>query len=80
MSGAHLTGLTEDWWKGYSEGLHARFPSIRHLCYEERLRKRLPSLYYRRKRGDTIYVYQLFNGGVDIIPNKFFTRVSDGPT
>ena len=47
---------------------------IRHKSYEERLRYlQLPSLYYRRRRGDMIYVYQLFHGGIDADPQKFFT-------
>ena len=54
---------------------------IRHLCYEERLRSlTLPSLYYRRKRGDMIYLYQIFSGGIDVNPDTFFIRVSDGIT
>ena len=55
--------------------------SIRHLPYEERLRRLgLPSLYYRRMRGDMIFMYQLFNGGVDITPEDFFTLAKDGCT
>ena len=55
--------------------------SIRHLPYEERLRRlRLPSLYYRRKRGDMIFMYQLFNGGVDVNPEDFFSLVKGGTT
>ena len=55
--------------------------SIRHLPYEERLRRlRLPSLYYRRKRGDMIFMYQLFNCGVDVNPEDFFSFVKGGTT
>ena len=37
---------------------------IRHLPYEKRLEiLRLPSFFYRRRRGDMIQVYQLFHGG-----------------
>ena len=55
--------------------------SIRHLSYEERLRRlQLPSLYYRRKRGDMIYMYQLFNSGINVNPKDFFTLVKDGTT
>ena len=55
--------------------------SIRHLPYEERLRRlQLPSLYYRRKRGDMIFMYQLFHSGVDLDPEDFFTIVKEGTT
>ena len=48
--------------------------SIRKEPYEERLRiLELPSLYYRRRRGDMIYTYQLFHGGIDADPRSFFT-------
>ena len=48
--------------------------SIRLRPYVERLRLlELPSLYYRRRRGDMIYSYQLFHGGVDADPSTFFT-------
>ena len=36
---------------------------IRHLTYEERLAKlKLPSMYYRRERGDMIQTYKILNG------------------
>ena len=48
--------------------------NIRQRPYEERLRLLgLPSLYYRRRRGDMIQAYQLFHGGVDVDPGSFFT-------
>ena len=48
--------------------------SIRKEPYEERLRiLELPSLYYRRRRGDMICTYQLFHGGIDADPRSFFT-------
>ena len=48
--------------------------SIRLLPYQERLRiLKLPSLYYRRRRGDMIQTYQLFHGGVDMDPASIFT-------
>lgn len=54
---------------------------IRHLPYEERLQSlRLPSLFYRRRRGDMIQMYQLFHGGVDLAPEEFFTAATDGRT
>jgi hypothetical protein len=38
-------------------------PELRRLPYEERLRRlRLPTLVYRRKRGDVIEVYKLLHG------------------
>ena len=54
--------------------------NIRHKPYEDRLRSlQLPSLYYRRRRGDMIHAFQLFHGGVDASPADFFT-LADGPT
>ena len=48
--------------------------TIKHLPYTERLQHlKLPSLYYRRRRGDMIAIYQLFNGGLDLEPEQFFT-------
>ena len=46
---------------------------IRTLPYSERLRRlNLPSLYYRRRRGDMISVYQILHGGMDVRPDIFF--------
>ena len=48
-------------------------PELRHHAYPERLKAlRLPSLYYRRRRGHMIAVYQLFHGGLDLDPQEFF--------
>lgn len=48
-------------------------PAIRHLPYQERLeRLRLPSMHYRRIRGDMIMVYQLYSGKIRIDPSTFF--------
>ena len=56
-------------------------PAIRDLPYTERLRiLGLPSLYYRRRRGDMITMYQLLHGGVDIKPERFITFSADGST
>ena len=50
---------------------------IRTEPYAERLRLLgLPSLYYRRRRGDMITVFQLLHGGVDLDPALFFTLSS----
>ena len=55
--------------------------SIRHYPYPVRLRLlRLPSIYYRRRRGDMIHVYQLLHRGVDIDANEFFTLNNGGST
>ena len=49
-------------------------PAIRHLPYQERLeRLNLPSLYYRRIRGDMVIVYQLLTGKIRVDHSKFFT-------
>ena len=46
---------------------------VKHLPYEERLKQlNIPSLYYRRRRGDMIAMYQILNGGIDVCPGKFF--------
>ena len=55
--------------------------NLRHLPYEQRLRVlQLPSLYYRRRRGDMIHMYQMFHGGVDANPSLIFTLASDSTT
>ena len=42
-------------------------PELYNLTYAERLRHlKLPSLYYRRRRGDMIFVYQLFHNFFNI--------------
>jgi len=44
--------------------------SIKHLPYEDRLKKlKLPSLKYRRARGDMIEVFKILNGYYDNIDN-----------
>ena len=49
--------------------------AVKHLPYPDRLRHlKLPSLYYRRRRGDMVTVYQLFHGGVDVPSETFLTR------
>ena len=48
-------------------------PELRHDSYQERLSKlSLPSLVYRRQRGDLISLYQLINQHFNIDINDFF--------
>ena len=48
-------------------------PELRHLPYEERLKKlRLPSLQYRRRRGDMVLMYNMMNGCCGLDKNDFF--------
>ena len=48
-------------------------PELRHLPYQRRLQElNIPSLYYRRRRGDMIAVYQLLHGKLDLDPHIFF--------
>ena len=48
-------------------------PELYNLTYAERLRHlKLPSLYYRRRRGDMIFVYQLFHNFFNIDTSVFF--------
>lgn len=54
---------------------------IRHRPYQERLRLlRLPSLYYRHRRGDMIQVYQMLHRGVDMAASNLLVLNTDGPT
>jgi len=55
--------------------------SVRDRPYEERLRVlKLPSLYYRRRRGDMITVYQVLRQGVDVDAPKFFSTATSSTT
>ena len=55
--------------------------NLRHLPYPERLRRLgLPSLYYRRRRGDMITVFQLLHGGIALTPETFLTRHTSDKT
>ena len=48
-------------------------PCLKNLSYEERLRiLKLPSLVYRRRRGDMIYAYKLITGKLDLKRDDFF--------
>ena len=47
-------------------------PDLRRLPYTDRLRELgLPSLYYRRRRGDMVTVYQMIHAGIDLDPSCF---------
>ncbi len=47
--------------------------SISHLSYNERLRiLKLPTLLYRRRRGDMITTFKLFHGLIDTESSRFF--------
>ena len=55
--------------------------SIRHREYQARLHLlQLPSLYYRRRRGDMIHLYQMLHGGVDVDASVMFTLYTGRPT
>ena len=48
-------------------------PELRHLPYQERLRRlNLPSLYHRRRRGAMITIFQIMNGGINMRPDQLF--------
>ena len=50
-------------------------PAIRHLPYPQRLQRlKLPSLYYRRRRGDMLAMYQLLHSDLDLDPDSFVSR------
>ena len=54
---------------------------IRHLPYTQLLQSlKLPSLYYRRKRGDMILVYQILRWGIAVQPDVFFTPATTTAT
>ena len=56
-------------------------PELRGKPYSERLRLLdLPSLYYRRRRGDMIKTYQVLHSEVDVQPEHFFTPSLDHRT
>ena len=54
---------------------------LRHLPYQERLRRlKLPSLYHRRRRGDVIAIFQILTGGVNVRPDQFFEQAVSSVT
>ena len=53
-------------------------PAIRYLPYEDRLKRlKLPTLRYRRDRGDMITVYNMFNGSIRMDWTNFYTPAPD---
>jgi len=49
-------------------------PNISHLSYEDRLKfLKLPSLDFRRRRGDMIHVFKIMNGMDRLDLHNFFT-------
>ena len=55
--------------------------SIKHLSYKQRLQRLgLPTLRYRRQRGDMICVYSLFNNIYDLDCFQFFTMAGSVST
>lgn len=54
---------------------------VKDLTYEERLKRlRLPSLYYRRQRGDMIQVYKIVTGKVKLDQDKLLPPSNVGRT
>ena len=52
-------------------------PALTELSYEDRLRTlNLPTLEYRRRRGDMILVYKLLHNLLDFDYERFFTLAS----
>jgi hypothetical protein len=50
-------------------------PTLKDLPYESRLEQlNIPTLYYRRKRGDMIQVYKIMKGIDHISADIFFKR------
>ena len=48
-------------------------PDVRHLPYEDRLRVlKIPSMHYRRRRGDMILIFMLMKGHLDLKKEDFF--------
>ena len=54
---------------------------VRDLCYEDRLKALdLPSMEYRRRRGDMIQCYKIINGLVRMEAGDLFTRIPSNNT
>ena len=56
-------------------------PGFRDLSYPQRLQRlKLPSLYYRRRRGDMVMIYQLVHAGIDLNPDEFVSKATMATT
>ena len=56
-------------------------PNLKHLPYEDRLRAfSLPSLEYRRRRGDMLQVFKIVNGIDRVNVNTFFSMQAESST
>ena len=56
-------------------------PNLRHLPYEDRLKAlKMPSLFYRRRRGDMIQVFKIITGIDNIPAEKLFTFAAESRT
>ena len=67
------------------EGVQRRatklIPELYDMPYEHRLRElKLPSMEYRRKRGDMIQCFKVMNGLVRLDANELFTPIPTGKT
>ena len=59
--------------KGTKESNTKLVRTISHLSYHERPRSLgLPSLEYRRERGNLVEIYKIMNGINDVVKDKFF--------
>ncbi len=56
-------------------------PELAHLPYHERLRQlKLPTLVYRRRRGDMLQTYKILHTKYDLQDGTFFQSASDART
>ena len=67
------------------EGVQRRttklIPELYNLPYEDRLRElKLPSMEYRRRRGDMIQCFKIMNGLVRLKTTELFTTIPAGTT
>ena len=47
-------------------------PEVKHLAYQERLRRLNLHLSTTEAKGDMVAIYQILNGGIDVRPDQFF--------